>query len=329
MRYTYKPHGSACPVCKNQKSHVLYTVNSKEAALHFKTTGWHDPNDLNRFETLKQTIESLWNQNEGHVVECKACKFVYAHPYIAGNADFYNGAFDDGYPSEKWEFEQTLKSVKQQKHFPNLKILEVGSGIGFFLKHLLSLGISPSSIEATEYSKQGVKALKDLGVTVYEADIRALYANNVIKASDYDMIFVFQVMEHLDSLGEFMSVMQNLLKPGGNFYMAVPNPNRIRFNELNGGFLDIPPNHINRFSPQSLDILAKENGFKIINMQTEPEKLSSIMGSFFYQRSIRRLQLNQRSPSNIQAKIQFNLYRLKCWAKGLPGEGFWIHLQKK
>jgi 2-polyprenyl-3-methyl-5-hydroxy-6-metoxy-1,4-benzoquinol methylase len=329
MLYENKARIVNCPICRQKEGLLLYSVNINDSVTHFKTTGWRNPNNPERLQNLKKAIFSLWKNDSCEVVRCRKCKFVFAHPYIAGDANFYNLAFDDAYPKNKWEFDKTIESIQAIPNFKELTIFEVGAGTGMFTKQLLQLGIPSSSLSVTEYSNQAIQSLSEIGITVYSEDIRVLTKQKILARNSIDVLCVFQVMEHMDNLHEFMQSINYVLKPGGKFFMAVPNPNRIEFNERNGGFLDMPPNHISRFSPESLAILANENGFSIVNQLSEPEPIASLMGSFFYQRAIRRLQLNIPNPGKLKSKIQFNHYRLIALSKGTPGEGYWIQMQKK
>ena len=44
---------------------------------------------------------------------------------------------------------------------------------------------------------------------------------------------------------------KNLLSKNGEILIAVPNEEIIKFNELNGALLDMPPNHIGRWSKKT------------------------------------------------------------------------------
>lgn len=328
MLSTSDKNSGVCPICESRKIKEIYSVALEDAVIHFKTTGWINPNDPKRAEMLRKNIQHLWNGNTCSVVECKNCQFVFAWPFIAGDAEFYNLAFDDGYPANKWEFDQTIECIKKLPDFPKLNVLEIGSGVGKFIHYLLEIGISADQIISTEYSEKGIQAIEKLNVRVLSDDVRSIAKDKIFPQGQFDVICIFQVVEHLDKLHELMNSFHYLLKPGGYVFIAVPNAARIRFNEEHNGFLDMPPNHIGRYSGKNMQLLASKNGFKIVTQATEPESLTSLMGSFYYQRAIRRLQLKQPNPSKLQRTVSFNWHRFKALLNGVPGEAYWVQLQK-
>lgn len=309
---------------------LLYEVNSTESARHFKTTAWKNPDDTQRLNKLQANIEKQWNDKKCQVDKCTDCDFVFARPFIAGDAEFYNLAFDDGYPSDKWEFQQTLKKIRTMLLGPDFRVFEAGAGVGRFADQVIPLLPNPENIILTEYSEQGIKTLRDKGYTVIQDDIRNI-AELPEMQQQFDVVCIFQVMEHMDKLHELMQAVQVLLKPGGAFFAAVPNPDRIQFNEENGGFLDMPPNHVGRFSDKVFQILADKNGFSLRNLQRELEPSESIMSSLYYQRSIHRLQTGESAGNmpELFKKIQFRWIRMKLKSLGNPGEGYWVQMQKK
>ena len=58
-------------------------------------------------------------------------------------------------------------------------------------------------------------------------------------------------MEHLDD-SLLINTLKEILTDNGEILIAVPNEKVIEFNENNGALLDMPPNHIGRWSKSSL-----------------------------------------------------------------------------
>ena len=94
-----------------------------------------------------------------------------------------------------------------------------------------------------------------------------------IKEHNFDVLTAFELFEHLHNPGFFLEKVFNLLKPGG--YLV--------FTTLNGLGFDIqvlwekakslsPPHHLNFFNPWSVELLLKQKGFEIVQIET-PGKL--------------------------------------------------------
>jgi SAM-dependent methyltransferase len=249
---------------------LLYTVTASEAATHF-ILPWQN---RDRYEQLKEHIRDLWNQNTCQVVCCKSCSGVFSWPFVAGDKNFYDLAYArSGYPQEKWEYKRALEFLLKTVPTPKLSeinVLEIGAGNGAFIKKIIAAGVNPGNISAIEYSDYGRKELEKLNLkliffeSVPSENLRSIWT------SEFDFIFMFQVLEHLDELDGKLTFLRSCLRDKGQLICAVPNPEKIYFNELNGALLDMPPNHISRFSEASVKNLAARNLFELKDFEVEP-----------------------------------------------------------
>lgn len=101
------------------------------------------------------------------------------------------------------------------------RILEVGSGPGYFLKYLLDKGYE--NAYGVDTSIQQVKAASQLGINnVVLGDFFVFLKNSDVK---YDMIFSFHVLEHLfkDEIIELLELISLRLNKGGMVFIEVPN----------------------------------------------------------------------------------------------------------
>jgi SAM-dependent methyltransferase len=90
------------------------------------------------------------------------------------------------------------------------------------------------------------------------------------KEGAFDFIFMFQVVEHMDRLDALFERIRYVLKPGGSVFLTVPNPVRTEFQETHGSLLDMPPNHIGRFTERAFFKLAKTAGLTVTSAEFEP-----------------------------------------------------------
>ena len=118
---------------------------------------------------------------------------------------------------------------------------------------------------------------------------------------------MFQVLEHLDSLNELISILKILLTFRGEILIAVPNEKIIDFNESNGALLDMPPNHIGRWSKKSFEKLCELNKLNLIENFIEPFSLKNFLLMFFSYRFLRKSQDNRSIAALIKYRINKNL----------------------
>jgi SAM-dependent methyltransferase len=325
-----------CPVCGSPNIAVFGQVQSDEAAQHFVLR----ESEGERHEALRLCIERLWEGDRATWRACGTCGFRFIDPFVAGDEEFYQLAFGgSGYPADKWEFSQTLEVLKNQP--PGGNALEIGAGAGHFLK-LVSPGHYPATqVTALEYNASTRGILQDAGYRVLDRDFRDLARDG----EKFDAVFMFQVLEHLDQPQETFAALFQLLREGGELFLAVPNPRSIEFNEQNNSLSDMPPNHIARWSAESIRRMADGHGFTVVDLRAEPFSLSRfIRQDLVYSYGKRaqccgtlanRLFESRKTPLgrvvNAAAVLAHAPFRLGVWARARhmsSGGSLWAHLKK-
>lgn len=313
QNYNNNSKKAKCPVCNNYEANILWTVDSHQAAQHFVLLELYPE----KFEELVSHIEFLWEQNTCDVVQCDKCGFCYSDPYIAGDKKFYDLAYiGTEYPIWKWEFHLTYDALKTLSK-SDAKLLEIGAGDGAFVKRIADEIVSKENILCSEFSRYGMRKIRKLGVECFFKDIRDL-SDEKWKDS-FDIVCAFQVLEHMDRIGVLFEKLNWIMKPDGNLFIAVPNQKRIEFNELNGGLLDMPPNHIGRWNKQSFIIIAEKNGFQLKDYRIERSSVISMVKQFVIYRFLRSAQ----QGNSLENKIQ--IIRIPYLRKGMQIVGLIIN----
>ena len=260
---------ATCPICESSDLRAVRTFTAAEAAQHFVTA----EQDLSRHERLAAVIASLWRQDEATSRQCNGCQFGFIDPFVAGDGQFYQLAFgESGYSNDKWEFQRTLRALSGLD-CRNWTVLEIGAGGGFFLDQLGSLGIPAQRRFATEYNETAARTMAAKGYTVDALEIEELDRFG----ETFDAIFMFQVLEHRDRLDAVFAKLRDLLKPGGQLFVAVPNGAAIRFNEDHGSLIDAPPNHVSQWRPEHFRIAAERFGFTLVAAEIEPFRMTEFV----------------------------------------------------
>ncbi len=253
-----------CPICFSTDHDVVWSTTSAAAAQHFVL----EEQSPQRHHDLRSAIERLWQSTTAEVKECLGCSFVFSDPFISGDKDFYDLAFQrTGYPRWKWEFQRTLDRLEQIDR-TRLHILEVGAGDGAFLSRVAERLGPGATITCTEYSDYGHRRLKQLGFDSSQKDIRTLMSPE--HCGRFDVLALFQVLQSMDRLDELFSTLKRVLAADGSIFIAVTNRKKIDFNEKNGALLDMPPTHIGRWSRRSFEIIAARHGLCVAEHEIEP-----------------------------------------------------------
>jgi len=327
-----------CPVCFSGSAYILWTVSSRQAAQHFVLK----EADKEKFLELAEHIKGLWGQDSCEVVLCDNCGFCYSNPYLAGDKLFYTLAHSrSNYPAWKWEYQKTYEVLAKSSK-PQYRLLEIGAGDGAFAQRIAQDLISKENILCTEFSEYGRQRIQQRGIRCLSEDIRDLSGNNF--EGQYDIICMFQVLEHMDQLDILFQKLNHLTRPGGRLFISVPNSKRIQFNELNGALVDMPPNHIGRWNKRCLEEIARRSGFQVV--EHEVEKLNFITAAkafltyFFLQNAKRAGSLANRICAIKNPRLRkfmqacgaafYSLKALPALSRITPDTGMsqWAHLIK-
>lgn len=142
-------------------------------------------------------------------------------------------------------------------------ILDVGCSTGLFLDRLQKTGNwICTGIEPNEYA---AKIAQSYGLNVIQGTLE----NIKIKESQFDVITLWDVLEHIPNPNRDLTIIHKLLKNDGILFIRVPNYDSIDaklFGPLWAGF--DPPRHYFVFSKSTLIRLINQNGFKVLYRTT-------------------------------------------------------------
>ena len=102
----------------------------------------------------------------------------------------------------------------------NMKLLEVGCGYGFFVEHLKNKGYNIRGIEISDSRRE--YGINTLGCEIYDINLLNEDISNS-QNEQYNIIFLFHVLEHLSEPERFLKNMKKMLKKEGTLIIEVPN----------------------------------------------------------------------------------------------------------
>ena len=280
-----------CPVCNQTvTTPAVARFTSQQAANHFCTPA----RDASRNVAYRQVIEDLWKRDFAEIYTCEHCTHGFAWPYAGGDSRFYNLMHQNaGYPTMRWEYEAFVKALSPGA---TGKHLDIGTGDGSFLK------LIPSTWErcATESTDVLREQLKAKGIHTF-----ASLEEAVAQASHtFDSVTMFQVIEHIADFRPMLAGIRALLKPGGRVGLSVPHGGFKTTQERLTHCADMPPNHVNRWTPKSLSLALEQTGFT----QVEPilQKVNKF-GALKSQAALKTLGVAVNKPRSLTAQF----YRIK------------------
>lgn len=151
-----------------------------------------------------------------------------------------------------------------------IKALEIGCGPGYSTQKISKILPKTVELEASEYVEAlvGVAKKNNPGIKIWQEDIYQLKS----KDNYYDLVYLLEVIEHLDHPKVALSEIKRVLRPGGYLIVGVPREPLWRFlNMARGSYwrnLGNTPGHLNHWSTGSLRKFLTQNFGKVIQVET-------------------------------------------------------------
>jgi 2-polyprenyl-3-methyl-5-hydroxy-6-metoxy-1,4-benzoquinol methylase len=217
---------------------------------------------------------------EGALRYCPACGQLLSacteQQYVSSNRDWDTEA--GTWPSDKdmqrlrKRRSQTVKLVSRMlaKPYADLRLLDVGCSSGATVWIARDMGVDAEGVEPTP---QPVAKARELGLKVH----RGLLHEIAFPDDAFDVITLFEVLEHLDRPAALLRECRRILRPGG--ILVVGTGNTLSWTRILRGrawdFFDMREHggHINFFSYRSIAVLAAATGFRVARVRTNGVKL--------------------------------------------------------
>ena len=259
------------------------------------------------------------------LVECSNCGLAYiADPpeptelaaMYQGEADYHTELHDPHSPA----FARMAGVAGEHLAFTRRwasggRLIDIGCSTGLFLDKAKSAGFRA---EGAEFSAASAQFARDhFGLQVTDGDIHAVDA----APESFDLLTMFDVIEHVRDPAADIAAAHRLLKPGGLFILSTPNIDGLfpRASQPLAGVLGHwphpePPWHLYQFSVRTLTAMLEQRGFACLGTQHTCIDLAYTFGS---------MSTLRRSPKRLAYALAFAPL---AWAGPKLGMGDWFYL---
>lgn len=173
------------------------------------------------------------------------------------------------------EVRRTQFTLSQCGIKPGMRVLDVGSGRGWFSFAAAGCGADVTALDLSEENLARIKA-EDPAINTVYGD-----ACSLPELGKFDLIVALEVLEHLVEPGKALRSIRERLKPGGTLLVTVPYKEIIRYSLCVHCNRKTPVNaHLHSFDRESLSALLVKYGFRV-----QAEKR-------FYHRALELLKIN-------------------------------------
>lgn len=240
--------GIACKVCKNQ--------------------------DKNKF-SIK------FYKNEINIVQCSECGFVFIPPYYRKHIDYTEYKNEDSLKAviagNDWLKVQRhkLRYRTIQKYCRKGKLFDLGVGWGHFLYTGRLLDYEVDGIEMAKMPFTYAK--KYLKLPVERID----FFDYTSKNNYYDILTMWDVLEHIDNCDKAVEKCATMLKQGGHIVIQVPQIDSFIAKKQRESWQAMGLDHVNYFSKETITRFLESKGFEVVKIKSSIEVKLFLMYSIF------------------------------------------------
>jgi O-antigen/teichoic acid export membrane protein/SAM-dependent methyltransferase len=232
---------------------------------------------------------ALYGREKGYdLLSCRRCGLFWTNPL---KHDSQEATAEITYPgeevylsnsiSQKKRFRRQLKTFLRKsggKDVKSLRVLEVGSGLGFFLDACEELGIPAEGCDIVERAVRFANRERER--------VRLGTLDDYYPDESFDAIFAFNLIEHLPHPKDLLTQAHRILKPGGTLVLETPIQESLFHrlarlgHALSQGRLNFfgmrPGGHIYKFSKRTF---REENGFTKVYQRNIESPFSELWGN--------------------------------------------------
>ncbi len=145
-----------------------------------------------------------------------------------------------------------------QRYRPSGRLLDVGCGMGGFLEVAREKGYDVSGVEVSEYAAGHVQ--NELGIDVANCGLPEAR----LPSESYDLVTMWDVIEHLDDPRPTLQEIHRILRPGGLLALSTGNAGSL-WARITGRFWQLltPPQHLFFYDDKSLVKALELKGFAV------------------------------------------------------------------
>jgi SAM-dependent methyltransferase len=232
----------------------------------------------------------LHREGTFQMVRCPSCQFIYLNPRPTEESlfQFYQRYLpEEGSSIESWQkmmgpvFQRAMGEIL--RHRAEGKLLDVGTGFGFFPAEMKSRGWEVVGVEISEMAMDYARDI--FGLTVLPGPLEKVG----FPEDHFDVVTAFYLIEHLPDPMAFLKECRRIIKPGGLLILRYPHTtpikNMLRLFRIDNRLYDLPA-HLSDFSPTTIARCLDRAGFEgcrhLIGGYTRPSDFGKRMASSFF-----------------------------------------------
>jgi len=229
-------------------------------------------------DDFQEGIESVYmlpGGKYGRHVKCRNCHLIYVNPIKKGskiNEDYAQRKSVDASIIRESRLRATKSRVELIKRYKkDTNLLDIGCGKGFSLFNASMAGYVVKGIELSQDA--AAYARREFGLDI---EARA-FEERQFPENCFDIVTLWQVLEHLPYPLAILKETHRILKPGGLLIVSTPDIEGIPARIFRRKWWNIRKLHINQFTTKTLMDILQNAGFKNVSPLSYKESISLLM----------------------------------------------------
>jgi SAM-dependent methyltransferase len=170
---------------------------------------------------------------------------------------------------QAWDFSEVKRKIvfrprlqEIERYAPGRRLLDIGCSNGAFIEATVHDGWDAQGVELRNES---VRFARNRGMTIYDQSLEHIG----FLPSSFDVLTIWQVIEHIDSPAALLAECRKILRSGGLVAVSTPNLRSIGWKVLQSAWPAVDPKcHCHLFCPYNLQMLFAQSGFQACSVKT-------------------------------------------------------------
>lgn len=217
-----------------------------------------------------ENFELKYEKTDFAVVACRQCSFQFIPPYYRKQIryeQYKNRQVSDAVRAgNNWIKVQRHKLRFQfiRKYIRSGKLFDLGAGWGHFLLAGKELGYDIYGIEISE--EPYLYCVNDLKLPVDHIDFFKMD-----ESKKFDLITMWDVLEHIDDANSFLHKCSALTAPGGFLFLQVPQIDSYFAKRHKDKWKMMGLDHVNYFGKKTITAILKKHGYEVLEIKSSFE----------------------------------------------------------
>ena len=200
---------------------------------------------------------------------------AYEEEYFEGDK-LRAGGYGNYTAQAGWRLEKSARQVREMRERTGLmtgRVLDIGSGYGFFRVALGEAGYDHDGLEVSEHAR--LVASSSHGLSTFAGTLDEHWRD---WESHYDAVTLFDLVEHLENPVRFFKQVAQVLRPGGVVGVKTPNIDCPEAEVFGAYYHSLKREHLEFFSVTSLTTVAATAGLEPVDLTTSSHLLVGFVG---------------------------------------------------